>query len=503
MKFGSCCTRKGQRIYTRGLKTFVLSLGFCASVMGRLDPFSINGSSPSAWAQPASSASLPRVYLLPVVASAPDVSPLIPRRLNQQFLVELKAQQEIELLAQIQASQKPTKARPKASTPSKPGIKFAKKAVDRRKEASTLAGEARTAFKNKQYKKVIELCLKSIDAFDASMVYLAHTDDLAKVFALLGQALLLTGKRAQGITAVETAASYDPALKIDFKTMPSKIRSTFFSAVKRHLKRSKAAVEVDGKPPGATIFLDGDEKGIGKVRVKNVVPGRHYVVVRLKDHVPQGRVIRVEPGGEKKLSFVLQPELQVTGSGALAGLFEKELLKRLGDQMVDVRVKPLAKQLARRVNADFVLLSAVERTTEGGYLMRTYLFRAKDLRLVELPAGSYDAELLNLNKGIYRTVQAILAAVARFPVDKDITKVSLRTHGRRVVKEGPEDLVHVAGKDRKSKALDVKIPIYKKWWFWTIIGGVVAVGAAVAGGYLGYSATHAKSTGYKVTLELP
>lgn len=34
-------------------------------------------------------------------------------------------------------------------------------------------------------------------------------------------------------------------------------------------------------------------------------------------------------------------------------------------------------------------------------------------------------------------------------------------------------------------------PIYKRWWFWTAVGGAVALAGAVTGGVLGYQATHA------------
>jgi hypothetical protein len=450
-----------------------------------------------------SSAALPKVYLVPVVSSTPDVSPLIPRRFNQQFVQELQTRQAIELLPQLGASRRDRKTGPARRAPTA-GRAGPAHIPDRRAEAKSAAAKARRALAQRKYSVAVALCLKAIRSFDASKVYLQHTDHVAKVFAMLAQALLMTGSRAAGIRSVETAMGYDPTLKVNFRTMPRKIRKPFYRAARAVLKKPKATIAVTARPKGATIHIDGDEKGRNKVRVTNVIPGRHYVVVRMEGFAPYGKIVQLAPGGSISLNVKLTPFFKVKGTGSLAALFQKELTNRLKTHLVGVRVKPLAAELAKRVKADFVALAAVERASGGGYLMRTYLFRWADRKLVELQASAFDVELLNLTKGIYTATQALLTAIDRFPLSRDITKVLLRKGVRRTTGRGGTGLVYVTGSGKGGKSVDVKIPLYKKWWVWvTVSAVVVALGGAAVGGYFGYMATHREVKGYRVNINLP
>lgn len=52
-------------------------------------------------------------------------------------------------------------------------------------------------------------------------------------------------------------------------------------------------------------------------------------------------------------------------------------------------------------------------------------------------------------------------------------------------------LIAVEQSKSRSAATTTDAPaIYKRWWFWTVVGGAVALAGAVTGGVLGYQATH-------------
>jgi tetratricopeptide (TPR) repeat protein len=73
----------------------------------------------------------------------------------------------------------------------------------------------------------------------------------------------------------------------------------------------------------------------------------------------------------------------------------------------------------------------------------------------------------------------------------DVAKEGFRTFRHDLVSEPDKDITVQATLESLTKIVRVEVerkekpvPVYKKWWLWTIVGVVVA-GAAVAGGVLG------------------
>ena len=439
---------------------------------------------------------LPSVYLVPVQRASTNVSSLIPRRITARLRVDLRAQQAIELLAAMGGG-----ATGHQQSIYKSGAKRApdKRSTGRKELASGLA-----EFKARHYQSAQRHLLLAIRAFEASAAHLEDGDQLAQAFGFLGLAFLRQDKNALAIDAIETAYAINPTLKLEKQPMSRSMRRVVLRSGRRALRRRKGRVRLTVTPPGAWVFLDGDEKGKAPYTVKNVLPGRHYLAARMKGRLARSVIVNVKPGTTHRFKLHL-PDATAqfkTGKG-LALAFLSELQKRLRSGLVDRRMKPLATQLAKRLKADFLLLGAVERAKQGGYLLRSYLFRRSDSKLVELDSYAFDGELLNLTAGTSKVADTATGATSNFPAKRDITYVSvprLRPGGGGGT--GPGGLVGVVGGGNRVVHSTAK-PWYLRWSFWGTVIGIVVVGGIAGGSYGLYRATHRESKGYQVTVDVP
>ncbi|MFH2005592.1 MAG: hypothetical protein ABI333_03285 [bacterium] len=439
---------------------------------------------------------LPSVYLVPVQRASTNVSSLIPRRITARLRVDLRAQQDIELLA----------AMGDASSGTQQSIykSGAKRAPDQRSAGRKDLTTGLAEYKARRYSAAQRHLLSAVRAFEASAAHLEDGDQLARAFGFLGLAFLRQDKNDLAVDAIETAYAINPTLKLEKEPMSRSMRQVVLRAGRRALKRRKARVQLTVTPPGAWVFLDGDEKGKSPFTIKGVLPGRHYLAARMKGRLSRAIIVNVKPGALHTFTLHLPDATPQFKSGkGLAHAFLSELQKRLRSGLVDRRMKPLATQLATRLKADFLLLGAVGRASQGGYLLRSYLFRRSDSKLVELDSYAFDGELLNLAAGTSKVADAASGAASNFPEKRDITYVSvprLRPEGGGGTGQG--GLVGVIDGGKRVVHSTAK-PWYLRWSFWGTVIGLVVVGGLAGGSYGLYKATHRESSGYQVTVDVP
>jgi hypothetical protein len=138
-----------------------------------------------------------------------------------------------------------------------------------------------------------------------------------------------------------------------------------------------------------------------------------------------------------------------------------------------------------------------------GYLLRVYMYRRAGNKLVELDAAKFDAELVNLSAGLYTLAEQINQATRRFPEQRDITTTQLNLgvagQGGGRGGGGTIDTGPVAVTGETGPRIDIAPPVWRTWWFWTLIGAVV-VGSATAGLVLALQPKHDGLYGGSVTL---
>lgn len=439
---------------------------------------------------------LPSVYLVPVQRAASNVSSLIPRRVTARLKVDLAAQQNIELLTPLgEAGGGGGQSVFRAGAKPEP---------DQRKAGKRFLAAGLTAYRARRWATAQRHLLAALKAFEVSAAHIENGDQLGQLFGYLGLAFLRQKKTSLAVDSIESAYAIDPTLKLERLPLPRKLKRVVLQSGRRALRRRKARITVQVVPAGAWVFLDGDEKGKAPYVIKDVLPGRHYFAARHKGHHSRSVVINVKPGSRRTITLRLPdatPRFK-TGKG-LAHAFLSEIQKRLSAGLVDKRIKPLASQFAKRVKADFLVLGAVSRAQQGGYLLRSYLFRRSDAKMVELDSYRFDGELLNLATGTSKMADAATNATSNFPATRDITYVSVPRLRPRDGGDGENGgLVGVVPGGERKVHSTVR-PWYLRWAFWGTVIGVVMAGAVGVGGWGLYQATHRESKGYQITVSVP
>ncbi|MHC4916100.1 MAG: PEGA domain-containing protein [Planctomycetota bacterium] len=77
-------------------------------------------------------------------------------------------------------------------------------------------------------------------------------------------------------------------------------------------------LELTSDPPGATVMLDGGERGTTPLVLENVRPGDHRLVLRRARHEPWSRSVKLEPGGSLSLRAEMEDSFLKFLDGAVA-----------------------------------------------------------------------------------------------------------------------------------------------------------------------------------------
>ncbi|HEY3359502.1 MAG TPA: PEGA domain-containing protein [Polyangia bacterium] len=407
-----------------------------------------------------------KIFMVRIQAAA-DVSPLIQRRLNEQLRNELGTAETIDLLADEEAV-----------TAGGVGLQ----AVDLRDEAKKHLEQGREALGRSEYAKAAELFRQAIKAFEDSVAVLDDVKPIAYASVLLAIAEGRRNRDDASAAAFTAALVLHPASKPDLAAQPARIRKAYDKA-KKSLKKATGGATVTSQPEGATVSVDGQEHGAAPALV-DLAPGVHYVRAARPGFAPAGARIAVKAGETIKVPLRLTPESGAAAGGgdALKAAFHGEILKRVQSGVIDSRLRDVAQRFCDRAKSAYLLVGHVSRGPEG-YLLRSYLYRKDGNRLIELDAVKLDAELVNLSAGLYKLAEGVTGATKHFPEGRDITTAQLDlgvrgggAGGTAAVDNGP-----VAVSGETGPRIDIKPPIWRTWWFWTVVGVVVAGGAAATG----------------------
>jgi hypothetical protein len=72
-------------------------------------------------------------------------------------------------------------------------------------------------------------------------------------------------------------------------------------------KPKPGAIRVISDPKGATVILDGVEKGITPIKITDVAPGKHTVVISMEGYHSKQKVVKVESGETTRINVRLKP----------------------------------------------------------------------------------------------------------------------------------------------------------------------------------------------------
>jgi hypothetical protein len=203
-------------------------------------------------------------------------------------------------------------------------------------------------------------------------------------------------------------------------------------ARKTHSALPSGSLRVTSVPSGAATFVDGRRTGATPAVISNLTVGAHYLTVRLAGY---RKVV---------LAATVRPQEQTVAVNLRRAEEAHELLSMLGD---------MRPELGRKR----VLFPAALRDELG--LAQTLL-----VLVSKRPTGlSLKAHLYTLDSGELRG--SATAKTARPPREPQLLALALWRTTQATA--------------RPRVAVTSGAPIYKRWWFWALVGGAAAAGVIV------------------------
>ena len=267
--------------------------------------------------------------------------------------------------------------------------------------------------------------------------------ELADAMASLAVAQYEGGDKRAGHDQLLELLTWRSDFLYDSDKLPPKYLPMFETA-QREIERTRHGdLAIRSTPDGAQAYVDGKYVGVTPCVAEKLVVGKHFVALRKEGYrkaVTAATVLGRQRG---------QAELELARSETylLVAQSREKVEKTLGEDLIDAESDSL-KQVLFIDQAVFVRASpAGERIAVEGWLydLRTRQ-RLSHVKQHVAPA-SIEGGLAGLAPELYKGVSYEGEIVAPADVPP------------------PKQQVHK--------------PIYKQWWLWTVVGGVVLVGAVV------------------------
>lgn len=321
-----------------------------------------------------------------------------------------------------------------------PGVVFP--AAEVKDEGAKKVTEAREAYDN------LDVDAAGLKSQEALTWYTAHPEasdgrKLAEVHLLLAAVALQNGGKQGPKKAGEDMARalvFNPEAQLDPKFFAPDTKKLFDKAKAEVAARPRANLSLVSNPPAQATFRDKVAGGSVQVPM-----GRHHVAFSLGGYRPGGVLVDVPRGGaDAKLD--LKPVAE----------FEEVLRKAASlvpASFAGKRLPQDAKSLASAVNSRFLVM--VSAGAAGG-----------SLEVWDPQTGNRLGDVPFEGEGSLTAAAAQVKTFVSRPSPVEQAKpVAVVEHGG-----GPA--------------------LYKQWWLWAAVGGVVVVGAASAGIAVAASGPH-------------
>lgn len=268
---------------------------------------------------------------------------------------------------------------------------------------------------------------------------------LAEIFLRRGLLFLWGGEAGKA----EDMLARSRVLRPGFTPDPAMFSPPFLEAWKKSGERAppRAEILVNSLPPGAKIFLDGEEAGMTPGRVHVSRSGPVTIRVFAEGYLPDEKVGQWLPGDSEAMDF----------------------------------------PLARDPNAALLdILSTSPDGKEAGPLLSRRI----------LETGARRAVLLLLKEGGNGMALSVasMAQGEDAPVILGTVEWPEGDEGNMQAGESTIEMLIEAGWPKISETDTGGAPWYHKWWFWTLVG-VAAAGIAVGVGGSGSGGSSGTSTG--------
>lgn len=277
------------------------------------------------------------------------------------------------------------------SLPSESAGSSAKAATDEQKaavmEATADLERARNLLARRRVKPALDTFEATIGKLRANAIALENTEALVEAYLRKAAALFLMGREDEAEKGpIVEALVLNPGLVLDesegygppFIELVEKVRQGVIA------ERGHGELRVDTTPPGALVWVDGREALTSPVRVSGIVPGTHYVSIKLPSEDTYTETVRIEQGA----LFRISPDEGGAAEGPVT-----TLVSQLAKNQLDESAKAQLAELAKRAEADVVVFGgAFADGAEMGIV--SFLYSPSEDAIASLQRVTLNREML-------------------------------------------------------------------------------------------------------------
>lgn len=239
--------------------------------------------------------------------------------------------------------------------------------------------------------------------------------------------------------------------ELDTSVFPQKISEPLQEARAEVGQLPLGQIKVLCEPSGSQVFVDGDFAGVAPTQLNNLTVGEHYVTFKKLGYKRGLRIATVTAG----------PPLQVLGKLPRAEkyLLVEQAIERVGPKMGQSKLDPVVDNLRETLFLDHAVFLRLQK---AGTL-------SSNTEDVTLSAYLYDLRSRTLLKQQSQKVHI----EGGIPPDGAMQALAVKLY------EGVDyDNELRAPEDAPIPVAAPQKPLYKRWWFWTALGVIVAGGAS-------------------------
>ncbi|MCA9546530.1 MAG: PEGA domain-containing protein [Myxococcales bacterium] len=374
-------------------------------------------------------------------------------------------------------------------------------------QAETLRVAGKEAFLGGRFDEAQRKLTAALDLYNEGLASVNKVEVIAETLGYLGAAAAALGFDADAKDYFKRVVALMPDAEA-LDDYPPKTRKLFDKVKQKLLKKKKGVLKVMTVPDGATVRIDGIDRGKAPVTVKDLVRGHHYVQAADDEAGIAGMGIRVKGGGTRNITLTLEKTIGPKATQEADPGIVANLRRLAGEGKITSEFRDQAEAIASQTKADYVVVGDI--TPQGNnFVLRGYIYGVEQKQTAAFDELRFRADLASVFVQASAFATAVENAVKKFPFDKVVVgqivvaaPVVTPPPTPPPVREPPPPTVVASAppprtpppglstqpppppaRTRPPEDEDDDGAWYGQWWVWTLVGVAVA-GGAVAGGYL-------------------
>jgi len=255
---------------------------------------------------------------------------------------------------------------------------------DRVEDLQRILSDARVRYLDGEFKEALDATDLGIGRFEEKLAFRATPDAwvaFGELMLVRALALRRLGREAESDDALTALAAAFPSYVPDPGLAPPKVAARYQAGLKKLRERQPVTLEIQSRPAGANVVLDGRALGVTPLVVKDLLPGKHYVALDYDGDRMERAAVFARPT-EKISSELGDPRAKAA----------RALLRALGTPIEEAALV----KLARTVGDDVTSIVLVPE--EGSVLVLAG--RVRDGKLASVVGAAIPASLVGLDAAL-------------------------------------------------------------------------------------------------------